>query len=296
MLASLLLAASDTPSLDKTREFLDELKEKKEVKEDNYEFPFLTVQTARVYDVKADQTAQKLLQQLLKIKTTASKPDMPSIFATGEQLQAIEECSAKKCNMKLLLAEEGKKLSATESKAKTELYHQLVDDRFVAYTKNGTLKGYEDRENNENAIVDMAKGQEFLKFRYPKITQFLVNKEWKNRDKIKNFTKNSFLTEETLVIAPEKLQPIWRLGEVFQFNESASEVFVHLHVYTNHYFDSSVTIYEVIPDKEKSILVVTDVLEVDELKKSGFIRTLFKGKMVDAVSLSQKNFLEKISN
>ena len=54
------------------------------------------------------------------------------------------------------------------------------------------------------------------------------------------------------------------------------------------------TVYEVIPLGTKSIVVITDILEVDELKKSGFIRALFKGKMVDAVSLSQETFLKKL--
>lgn len=289
-----ILFGADTPSIDKTREYLDDLKDNPQVKEDNYEYPYLTVTTARLYESPHEMMTTRLQKQLQSIKTEVTNPELPKVFTTGEQLTAVEECNVKKCNVKLVLAEEAKKLSEAKKDARLKLYQQMVDERFTAYFKSGLLKGYEDRENNDSSVIDIAKGQEFLKFRYPGITQFLVNKDWKNRDKIKKGTMGAYLTDETVVIAPDKLQPIWRLGEMFEFNEGGSDVFVHLHVYTNHYFDSSLTFFEVIPLGTKSIVIVTDVLEVDELKKSGFIRALFKGKMVDAVSLAQETLLKKL--
>ncbi len=288
--------SSPQPPIDKTRPHLENLKESKQVKEDDYEIPYLTMQTAEV----VEQTPQILKEKLVKILSenkvtkegvSITTLPLPKIFTTDAQQEAIDGCTVKKCDVKLRLATEAKKLEGTPKTQKIGVYHQLIVDRLNTYLAQGELRGYDDRESNKAAIVEMAKKQEFLKLRYPLASQFIFTEGWKNRKP----QANSFLKSETAVIAPERLQPIWRISEVFEFEENSSFLFWDLHVYTNHYFDASFTLFEIIPLGAKSIVVMTDVLEVDELKKSAFIRALFKNKMRDAVSLYQDGFLKRLS-
>lgn len=295
-LSFFFLGASSAP-IDKTREHLDNLKEKSTVKYDDYEYPYLTMQSARLFELSPAVLREKLKKQLEENKIEIPKVDftkqtfpMPAVFTTGDQLEAIERCKANKCNVKLRPETESKLLEQAEKPKKLGMYHQMIVDRVNQYLKKGELKGYEEREGNAGAIVEMAKQQEFLKFRYPTTAAFIFSEGWKNRDKI----KNSFLKNEAVTIAPDKLQPIWRVGEVFEFEENKTPIFFDLHVYTNHYFDASLTLYELMPVESKTALIITDVIEMDELKKSAFIRAFFKAKMVEAVSVSQDNSLKKL--
>lgn len=299
---SVLAFSLEPTPIDKTRPHLDKLREKSEVKYDDYEFPYLIMQTARISEGTAEkikERLQKALRENLVLldknqHVDKSKLIMPKIFSEGDQAEALETCSKKKCNIKLSV-EETKAIETTPSTLKASVYHQKIVDRVNTYLKTGEIKGYEERENNETAVIEMAKSLEFLKFKYPKVAAFIFNKGWKNRGGLKKAVNEFFLVNEIVRIAPERLQPIWRMGEILRFEENGAQLFFYLPIYTNHYFDASFTLYEIIPQKEKNILIVTDILEVDELKKSGFIRALFKGKMVDAVSLAEDVFLKKVT-
>jgi len=93
------------------------------------------------------------------------------------------------------------------------------------------------------------------------------------------------------------MRPVLRISEVYEFVEGKNFLFFQLDIYASHYFDSSIRVYEVLSiagEPNKSLLVATDVLEVDELKRSGTVRFLFKGKVQKAISNSQVQELNQI--
>ena len=104
---------------------------------------------------------------------------------------------------------------------------------------------------------------------------------------------------EFVLIAPDQMQPILRLSEDMEFEESGKILFLELPIYTNHYFDSSLSFYQVMKSQKKpseTVVIMTDVMEIDELKKSALIRTLFKGKMVKAISQYQETLLSELDS
>jgi hypothetical protein len=135
-----------------------------------------------------------------------------------------------------------------------------------------------------------------LSERYPDIVRYFGEGFAAKKALPKGFT-GSFLREEALLFGLSRLQPILRISEEFMFERGASRLFVELHVYTDHYFDSSARFFEVLPpaDGEKgSRVAVTDIMEIDELTKSGLVRFLYRDTMASAVADFQAQELESI--
>ncbi|MFM8316447.1 MAG: hypothetical protein ACKOA8_19375, partial [Deltaproteobacteria bacterium] len=108
---------------------------------------------------------------------------------------------------------------------------------------------------------------------------------------------DSWLRQEMVNIAPDQMQPILRVSEDFEFTEGTRTLFFELPIYTNHYFDSSVSLYEIVSNKSnpnQTEVIISEVMEIDELKKTALIRAMFKGKMVKTVNQYQSDFLDSL--
>lgn len=297
-----LFAGGDQEAIDPLRPRLDALLRKEKVKDTDFKYPFLLSQTGVSVTKTTAETAESVRTFLAKGKlpiqghyskgpVRPTEIDLPSQVKTGKQLEGIKECTVEKCLMKLNTATEKKVVEAAE--AKVEAYERLVSKRLQAFITKRELLGYEERESNREYIQKMLSEFAFFKGRYPILAKFFESGFWKNAAAPASL-KGTSLRQELAVIAPDRLQPIWRIGEVFEFEENNSWVFFELHIYSNHYMDSSIRIYEVFAVGKKSALVITDIMEIDELTKSGLIRMLYKGRMEDAVSTAQNLDLAKI--
>jgi|GEM_PF-1662954 len=277
---------------------------------DDYQEPFLIVRTAQKYkltvEAAAKQVREKLKSKQLNVKTHFSKDgiplenfkieyyQLPKEISEEKQEEAIKDCNREKCLMKLKTNPEV--IGLSKAKHKKEFYRQLLYQRIRSYVGARELLGYEDRKSNQPYISKMLKLIPTLNLS-PISKEYLMGRFWKDL-KGKGQPVDSWLRQEMVVIAPDQMQPILRVSEDFEFGEAGNVLFFELPIYTNHYFDSSVSLYEVVGNKKKpteSMVVFTDVMEIDELKKSGLIRTLFKGKMVKAISQYQEQLLESIS-
>lgn len=278
---------------------------------DDYTDPFLIVRSAQKYNKSADELAAmvrtKLKANLLPIKTRFSgegtsvetflleKYHLPTEVSQEQQQEAIRECNKEKCQVKLKTFPEVVQLF--KSKNKNETYRELLFNRIKNYLLKQELLGYEDRKSNRPYVNKMVDLIPTLKTS-PKTCAYLKNKLWKG-DSDLDQPKNSWIRQEIVVIAPDQMQPVLRISEDFEFNESGKVVFFEIPIYTNHYFDSSISSFEIVSSRKKnkeSILVFTDVMEIDELKKSALIRTLFTGKMVKAITQYQENFLTALES
>jgi hypothetical protein len=118
---------------------------------------------------------------------------------------------------------------------------------------------------------------------------------WANKAKPEG-PKSKYVRSEIIHITGDKSQPIYRLSEDMEFEEKGY-LNIEIHVYTNHFFDSSIRIAEVFawpPDPNKAVYVVTDLMEVDELKKSDLIRALFKTRMEETISEFRKSEMKEL--
>lgn len=272
------------------------------VRESYFEFPFLMAQTAVLVAKPAEEvstavrsflSARKLPIPAHYSKQKAQNIDiqLPEETHAGNQLAAIEECSVKKCQVKLNTEREKKVMQASSTKVST--FKSLVSQRISAYLERRELLGYEERESNRDYFGKMLELFPSWKRAYPATAEFIEKGFWKNASAPANLVQ-TFLREELAIISPDRLQPIWRIGEIFEFEEKAARAFWEIHVYSNHYLDSSIRIIEVLPKEKSAILVISDIMEIDELTKSGFIRMLYKGKMGEAVIEAQRLDLKKI--
>lgn len=218
---------------------------------------------------------------------------IPKDVVTGKQLRGIEDCSAKYCLHKLNIKKEKTAMGAASEKKKVETYHRLVLDRIERWLEKQELWGYEDVLDNRPAYENIARILSFLPVHYPKSHAFLAKEIWSGKRPAVPVT--SFLRQEVAQLNREQLQPIWRIGEVFRFEEGGRVLFYEIHVYTNHFFDSSVRVYEVFPfAKGRTALVFTDVMEIDTLKLSSVARFLYRGQMEDAIKEYQYNELKDL--
>lgn len=303
----LLLLAATVVAVDKTwdasRSYLDRLTTKKRVKEGDFEYPFLFTLTAMKTPFPVPELVERVRAFLADGKLafpghfpkpgTPTSPviELPAALTKGKQLEAVNECNTEKCLVKLNNEKEKKQIAT--SKRKLDTYKEIIEGRIASYLSKQELMGYEDRENNASFIKKMLEEFEFPRKRYAGITQFLKKDFWSGQAPA--LVGPSFLRQALVSIAPDRLQPIWRIGEVFEFPDCApGSVFVELHVYSNHYMDSSLRLIEACPWESVSVVIVTDIMEIDELTKSGLIRMLYKGKMEDAVSEAQDQDLHKI--
>lgn len=299
-------------SFDSTRPFLKDLKEDPKVKEDFYEKPFLIVYTAQKSKETQENLYKKLQQYLFKAKLpvkgryslegSSLQPkdvfSFPAISFEGKQLEGIQECKKDFCSVKLLTDTEKTKMEA--AKDKPALYRSLIMERILVYLKLGELVGYEDRPSNLETLKSAFGFLPFLPARYPKMTEFIQSKFLARKlADPKDPLRKSSLRMEVMNMSGDKLQPVLRISEAFEFEENQTKLVFEPQIYTNHFFDSSMRFFEVMPypDSElKSLVIMTDVMEVDELKKSGIIRALFKGRMVDGIQQYQADEIGRIES
>lgn len=273
---------------------------------DDYSDPFLIVRTAQKYNKSVDALAamirDKLKANQLPLKTKHSSEGiaiesflidqyrLPKELSEEQQEEAIRECNKEKCQMKLKTYPEVLQLS--KAKNKKETYRELLFNRIKNYLSKQELLGYENRKSNRTYVTRMVDLIPTLKTS-PKTLDYLKIALFKESPDLVQ-PKNSWLRQEMVVIAPDQMQPILRISEDMEFQESGKVIFFELPIYTNHYFDSSISCLEIMSSKNKpneGVLVYTDVMEIDELKKSALIRTLFMGKMVKAITQYQESFL-----
>lgn len=277
---------------------------------DDYANPFLITQSYKKYSIPAkeveDQIRAKLKNGRLNVKTAFSKegssPDkfsldlysLPKEISEEQQIEAINTCTVEKCLMKLRTKSEASQVQ--KSKNKLDTYRRLIFERIKIFLVQREIPGYEDRKNNEpyfSKMVDL-----IPTLTKNPITQAYLRTSFFKNPQSKGHPVDSWIKQEMVIIAPDEMQPILRVCEDNEFRENERGLFFEAHIYTNHYFDSSIVLYEVVANpknRKESMVVVTDVMEIDELKKSSVIRTLFKGKMVKAVVQHQTNFLESLA-
>jgi hypothetical protein len=178
---------------------------------------------------------------------------------------------------------------------KVDAFRDVIAERLRNYLEENNLRGYENRKDGNADVKKILPLLHFLKARYPVSTGYLSKEFWQKKSPPKTF-ESAFIHQELVNISDDKLQPIWRVGEILEFHEKDTSLFVELYPYSNHYLDSSLRIYEVYPQANHSVVIVTDVMEVDELTKSGVVRLLYKGKMQSAVLHVQNEALDALSS
>ncbi len=279
----------------KGRDYFEKLgTTKQKATHSDYHFPFLLSVTGIVVETPFDSFSKKLLEFLKKTAITfdQKKFPFPEIVLKEGQLKAILSCTKKKCLVKL-----NDLLEATQMEAapdKVEMYQKILFKRIEEWQKQRKFVGYEDRADNRPIYKDLFNSFDFFKLNYPSEHQCFTGPLWESK-KCPTSPKETFFRNEIVKFDSNFLQPIWRLGNDFVYSSPDSLWVVELHVYSNHYLDSTIRIYEVKAlDDKRSILVVNDIMELDELKTSGFIRALYQGKMENAVLVAQEMFIDEL--
>jgi len=283
--------------VDKSRPHLDALESRGRLDWTDYQGDFLVSQSAEITETPFSEVIKRLKDQQKKTAISFGKglPQIPtpSALEEGEQLKALRECSVEKCNIKLHTESEVKTL--VKEKDKISFYRGILNQRLRDYLKDKKLKGYESRENNTPVFKAQLETLRFIKARYPKTYSFLMGDFWKNVDPSK-LLKGSFFRTELIRLTGEKAQPVFRISHNLEFEENGF-LMVELHLYTNHFFDSSLRVFEVFPwgpDPQKAVYIVTEVMEVDELKKSTLIRNLLKTPMEEAICEKRKSEMKEL--
>jgi len=284
-------------SLDPSRPYLNSLDSRGRLDWADYQEDFLISQSAEVTEIPAAEIIKRIQNQRFKRKI---KPPfsfdsfpIPKEVITGDQLEGLQNCTIEKCAFKLQLDSEIKPL--LQSKNRVKLFSQFVGQRLNEYLNEKKLRGYENRIDNVPYVKKAFRLTKFLKSRYPKSYEYLMGDLWANKTTPEG-PKNKYVRSESIHITGDKSQPIYRLSENMEFEEKGY-LNIEIHVYTNHFFDSSIRIAEVFawpPDPNKAVYVVTDLMEVDELKKSDLIRTLFKPRMEETISEFRKSEMKEL--
>lgn len=302
--------ADDVVPFDPNRPALDKLRKQEMVKASSFVEPFMYSETSLVAERSVAEQVRKISAYLrkaalpLKAHFSHGEREKPSLanlplplgVTSGKQLAGIQKCDLSYCAVKL--NDQTEKTVLLKSPSKLAAYHQMMLDRVVSYIDRRELKGYEDRPSNQPIYAKMFGGAESFKKRYPACYQFFEQGFWTGAKPGAGCAiTDSYLREELVAFGPpDKLQPILRISEAFEISTPANPIFVEIDIYTNHYFDSSARVYEVLPyGTDKSIVVINDILEIDELKKSGLIRFLYKGQMESAVSDYQSTFASNLN-
>jgi len=295
-----VLVTSSAPILDLSRPYLEKLTTKDKVKETDFVEPYLWASTGIAVNLPAKEAADKVRAFLKKNQialkghfSTSAEPtevsllSLPPSLLEGKQLSSIKECKSDYCGVKLNAGKEIKALESSSSKVGA--YQKILAERLNAYVKNRQLLGYESRASNLTTQKSMLGALKFFALNYADCDKFFGDAFWQNHLVDGCKPVDSFYRQEVLIFGKsDYMQPIFRISEVFEVPIKERQLFVEIHIYTNHFFDASVRMFEVLPiqgaPKPRSAIVVTDVMEIDELKKSGLIRFLYKGKMETAVT------------
>lgn len=299
-------AAQAGSPLNVERSYLNDLPEKKEINVNDFDYPFLISQTAVLSTTSAAETVAKIEKHLRKpiVDLAAHGADgkvsgvlkidniaLPKEATTGDQLEAIQTCKVEKCQMKL---QDREKALVEKAPDKTAEYQKQVRERVRTYLTENKVSGYEDRASNESFIKRMVGAWPFFSGKYPEIARYFSEGFWKKAPLPKGFN-GAFVKQELIPFGLSRLQPIFRISEVFAFDQAPAKVFVEMHIYSDHYFDSSLRLWEILPTGAKSEVIVTDILEIDELTKSGFVRFLYQAEMESAIRRYQHEELGGLS-
>lgn len=295
--------------LDPARTYLNALDSRGRMDWADFKEDFIISQSAEVTEVPQKEVIARLGKQhektKLSVKTLFGKTpaysssfkfedfSLPELVLTGKQLQGLLECQLQKCSFKL--QQETEIVPITQSKNRAETLNELIRKRLKDYISEKKLMGYESRTDNVPFIKKAFRLSGFLKTRYPKTFSYLETDFWKNAKTADSPVQN-YIRAEVIQMAGEKAQPVFRLTENLEFNEKGY-LNIEIPIYTNHFFDSSLRIFEVFdwpPDSKKAVYVVTDLIEVDELKKSRLIRNLFKTPMEEAVAEFRKSEMKEL--
>ena len=296
---------------DADRPHLRKLGTEKGVRIADFQFPFLVAQSAQVFDASVDELSRSLHGYLqsrkLPIKGHFSKTGtsseqlnrevyrLPASIISGDELSALTDCTVDDCKMKLHLKMEASKVQRAQDKLAA--FHDIIIDRIRSYLEHKEFRGYENRLNNQEYAKKLVTALGFFQSDYPEARKFLLEDFWKS-ESLSKVPRNSFLIQEVVRIQSDKMRPIFRIGEFMEFEEGVKTLYFLLPIYTSHYFDSSARTFEVLPFPQsvrKSILVVTDIMEVDELKKSALIRFLYRNQMQEGIFVFQKEEIAGIS-
>lgn len=297
MLGSFSLQAG--VQLDPSRPHLNALDSRGRLDWADYREDFLISQSAEVSDSSVEELIKKIHSQhqktLLQLPTKFNFEEwaLPKMVVSGDQLEGLLECSREKCAFKLHATSEI--LPLLKSTDRVNTFSRQVGARLKNYLSEKKLLGYESRDDNVPFVKKALRTSGFLKSRYPKTFEYLQGDFWKNQQNFSN-RKNAYLRAEVIHITGDKMQPVYRLVENIEFEEKGY-VNLEVHIYTNHFFDCSIRIFEVFPwppDPKKSVYVVTDIMEIDELKKSALIRNLFKSRMEEAISSFRKSEMKDL--
>lgn len=284
------------------RSFLKKLGDFEKRRADDSPLPYLVVSTAQAYKVPQDILYNTVKADLLKGKTDLAsvkkKEDIkiPDISVTGSELDGINQCTQSYCAIKLLNGTEKSRIETAPNKV--EMFRQFLFERISAYVRLGEVRGSEGVISNLETLRAGFSQLGFIKENYPQTYRILLETvlNGKKMKAVKPFI-GSFLNFETIHLQADKVKPVLRISEIFEFDEGDTKLFYDLHVYSNHFFDSSMRVIEVQKHKYDGMpgrVIVTDVMEVDELKKSGLIRALFKGKMIDGIRFYQDTLLDRV--
>lgn len=267
----------------------------------DFQDDFLISQSAEISDFSSTDLIKRLKNQhsksLLNWDSLAAKNfenlEFPQTVVSGEQLKGLNECNLEKCSFKLQRETETALL--IKSKDRVKAFKELVVQRLKAFAHSKAVKGYEQRMDNIPYFKKAFRLSRFLKTRYPLSYEYLESDFWKNIPHKKG-PSGSYYRAELVHITADKLQPVYRLSHHLEFEEKGY-LNVELHLYTNHFFDSSIRIFEIFPypgNPQKSIYIVTDLMEIDELKKSNLIRKLFQTPMEEAISEFRKSEMKEL--
>lgn len=301
-----LLAWSSAGSvvLDPSRPHLNSLESKGRLDWDDYQSDFIISQSAEITDVPAGELIERLRNQHAPTRlgfSLSSKLDsvqfaqknFPQKVTEGDQLKALQSCSKEKCDVKLQLDSEVLPLLKTPHRLKT--YAGLLENRLKNYISQRELKGYEKRKDNQPYAKKALSLTRFMKSKYPKTFQYLQNDFWKKKSSPTS-SKSDYFRSELIQMVGERSQPVFRIAHNLEFQESGY-LNIEFHLYTNHFMDSSLRIFEIFPwpkEPQKSVYIVTDLVEIDELKKSALIRKLFESRMEEALADFRKSEMKAL--
>lgn len=293
-------------SLDPSRPQFDSLANRGRIQWDDYKDDIIISQSAEIIDATPAELITRLRnfhkETTLPARASYSKVGKPVSELTVAEIGHLDkafdeddaaECTLERCAYKFNEKAETSRLIAAKDRV-AEAKH-LVLLRLTRFAKTRALLGYEKRDDNIPLAKKSLRLCSFISQRYPKALAFMERHFWKPDSKPTFIPENSYYRSETFA-GKGKMQAVFRMTENLEFSENGY-LNIELHLYTNHYFDSSLRVYEVFDwpaDKKKSVLVVTDFAEIDELKKSNMIRTLFKSRMEEALASFRTEDIKKL--
>jgi hypothetical protein len=199
------------------------------------------------------------------------------------------------CSVKLNTKKEKSELEKAKDKKKA--FHDILVKRLKAYRDRREWMGFEERETNRPVLKSMLLAMPDFKDFYPNCVKYFSDDMWFKRETKGCPVVGEFLRQEIANLQSERLQPIYRFSDVIEIKGEGYTLFVEIYLYNNHYFDAGVRTYELIKSsypEYKTAVIVTDALEIDELKKSSIIRFLYKGQMATAIAQSQTDWIESL--